>query len=247
VFLRLINSSGNARFLKIVALQQVGWNVSCQFGFAAQEPLGSAGGKNGMLEMRTISGLYDTYDQARLAVEELEDSGIPSRDISIVAPGGHDQDGTQDVDGTVAGAGLGAAVGGVGGLLSEMASFAIPGIGPVVGAGWLVTTLIGAATGGAVGGLLGFLTDAGVEEKDAHVYAEGIRRGSALVLARVDETQVAAGREILGRSSDTAALRREFEADGWAGFDDSADPWDEDTRDEYRRRQDEDPIIPPMP
>jgi hypothetical protein len=193
-------------------------------------------------EMRTISGLYDTYDQASLAVEELEDSGIPSRDISIVAPSG-----SGGAGGTVAGASVGAAVGGVGGLLAGLGSFSLPGIGPVVGAGWLATTLIGAAAGGALGGLLGSLTDAGVDEQEAHVYAEGLRRGGALVIARVDETQLPAAKAILGQSSDTAALRREFEADGWAGFDDSADPWDEDAREEYRRRQDEDPIITPLP
>jgi hypothetical protein len=198
-------------------------------------------------EMRTISGLYDTYDQARLAVEELEDSGIPSRDISIVAPSGSGPGGTQGAGATVAGASVGAAVGGVGGLLASLGSFSIPGIGPVVGAGWLVTTLIGAATGSTLGGLLGSLVDAGVDEREAHVYAEGLRRGSALVIARADETQANAAQAILGQSSDTAALRHEFEADGWAGFDDSADPWDEDARDEYRRRQDEDPIVSPFP
>jgi hypothetical protein len=117
----------------------------------------------------------------------------------------------------------------------------------VVGAGWLATTLIGAAAGGAVGGLLGSLTDAGIDEQDAHVYAEGVRRGRTLVIARVEETQADAAQAILGQSSDTAELRREFEADGWAGFNVSDDPWEEDARSEYRRGQDEDPIITPFP
>jgi uncharacterized membrane protein len=197
--------------------------------------------------MRTISGLYDTYEQATQAVEALEDAGVSSSDISLVAPGGSGSAEMQDADGTVAGAGVGAAVGGIGGLLAGLGAFAIPGIGPVVGAGWLATTLIGAAAGGAVGGLLGSLTDAGIDEHDAHVYAEGVRRGSTLVIARVDEAQADAAQAILGQSSDAAALRREFEADGWAGFDESADPWDEDARSEYRRSQDEDPIITPFP
>lgn len=55
---------------------------------------------------------------------------------------------------------IGAAVGGAGGLLAGLGAFAIPGIGPVVGAGWLVATLVGAAAGGVAGGLLGMLTDA---------------------------------------------------------------------------------------
>jgi hypothetical protein len=68
-----------------------------------------------------------------------------------------------------------------------------------------------------------------------------------LVIARVEETQADAAQAILGQSSDTAELRREFEADGWAGFNVSDDPWEEDARSEYRRGQDEDPIITPFP
>jgi hypothetical protein len=78
-------------------------------------------------EMRTISGLYDTFDQARLAVEELEDSGVSSRDISIVAPAGIGPGEAQDMGGTVAGASVGAAVGGVGGLLAGFGPLLFPG------------------------------------------------------------------------------------------------------------------------
>jgi uncharacterized membrane protein len=41
--------------------------------------------------------------------------------------------------------------------------------------------------GAATGGIIGSLTDAGLSEKDAHTYAEGVRRGGTLVTARVDE------------------------------------------------------------
>ena len=36
----------------------------------------------------------------------------------------------------------------------------------------------GAVAGGAAGGIIGSLTRAGVDEDDAHVYAEGVRRGA---------------------------------------------------------------------
>jgi hypothetical protein len=52
---------------------------------------------------------------------------------------------------------------------------------PRAAAGWLAATAVGAATGGVVGAL----TQAGVSEEDAHVYAEGVRRGGTLVSARV--------------------------------------------------------------
>jgi hypothetical protein len=37
-------------------------------------------------KMRTVSGLYNTYEQASNAVEALEDAGISSDDISVVSP-----------------------------------------------------------------------------------------------------------------------------------------------------------------
>jgi len=62
---------------------------------------------------------------------------------------------------------------------------AIPGLGPVVAAGWLAATAVGAAAGAATGGIVGALTEAGVSTEEAHSYAEGVRRGGTLVSARV--------------------------------------------------------------
>jgi hypothetical protein len=200
--------------------------------------------------MRTISGLYDTYEQASSAVEALEDAGISSNDISVVAAHGDQGSGNAgDADGTAEGAGVGAALGGVGGLLAGVGAFAIPGIGPVVGAGWLAAMLVGAAAGGVAGGLLGSLTDAGIDERDAHVYAEGVRRGGTLVIARVDEAQADAAQAILGKSGsiDTGLRRSEYETGGWAGFSGDDDARDPLARDEYRRKQDDDPMSTSFP
>ena len=184
--------------------------------------------------MRTITGLFDTRELADSAVRSLKDAGISSDDISIVAnnaDGSPVTDGDDVAEDAGAGAGIGAAVGGAGGLLAGLGALAIPGIGPVVGAGWLVSTLVGAATGavvgGATGGLIGALTDAGVDERDAHVYAEGVRRGGTLVTARVDETLVDAATAILGsdKGVNLDTRRRDYEASGWESFDETADPY----------------------
>ena len=102
------------------------------------------------------------------------------------------------------GAGVGAALGGGAGLLTGLGLMAIPGVGPVVAAGWLIATAVGAAAGavagGAVGGMIGALTASGVSEDDANVYAEGVRRGGTLVTAHVDDQRVSQAREILQRS-----------------------------------------------
>lgn len=181
---------------------------------------------------QTITGLFDQYDDARRAVQDLEAAGIAHRDISIV---GHDKHApTAGGDAAEAasedagiGAGLGAAAGGVGGLLAGLGLLAIPGVGPVVAAGWLAATAVGAAGGAAIGaaagGLVSALTHAGVPERDANVYAEGVRRGGTVIVAKVDESLVQIARNILGdeRSVDVVDRRNAYEAEGWNRFDDT--------------------------
>jgi uncharacterized membrane protein len=180
---------------------------------------------------KTLSALFDDYSEASAAVSALEAAGIPHSDISIVAnnsDGRHPDDRTSDV-GT--GAGAGAAVGGIGGLLTGLGIMAIPGVGPVVAAGWLVATAVGAvagaAIGGAAGGLIGSLTSSGVPEDEAHVYAEGVRRGGTLVTARVDDSREADAHAILQRrkSVDIRARGQAYRSGGWSRFDDRAPPY----------------------
>ena len=117
---------------------------------------------------KTVSALYDTYDAAHSAVSALEAAGIPHSDISIVANNSENWHRDDRPSNAAGGAGVGAAVGGVGGLLTGLGMLAIPGVGPVVAAGWLVATAVGAmagaAVGGATGGLVGSLTKEGVPE-----------------------------------------------------------------------------------
>ncbi len=114
------------------------------------------------------------------------------------------------------------------GLLAGIGSLAIPGVGPVVAAGWLIATLtgagVGAVVGGGAGGLVGSLTHAGVPEDDAHVYAEGVRRGGSLVTVRVDEDRAAEAERILDSRTfiDPVARRAEYQQTGWKQFDETA-------------------------
>ena len=160
------------------------------------------------MAQRTIARLYDSYDHAREVVNELEAAGVPHRDISLVAndrarngSGAGAASGGTTTAATSGGAGavLGTVVGGGAGLLAGIGALAIPGVGPVVAAGWLVATLTGAGIGAASGGLIGALTGAGVSQDEAHVYAEGVREGGSLVTVRVDEADAARAEEVLGR------------------------------------------------
>jgi hypothetical protein len=178
------------------------------------------------LEMETITGLYDSYDDARSVVSQLEDEGVSSDHISIV---GHDEEAneTYATEGAATGAGLGAVIGGGGGLLAGLGMLAIPGIGPVVAAGWLASTaagaVAGAVAGSVAGGIVGSLTSAGVADEDAQVYAEGVRRGSTLVSVRAEGEEIAVARTIINGSNpvDVPARRALYQDEGWVEFDET--------------------------
>jgi hypothetical protein len=170
---------------------------------------------------RTITHLYDSYADAAQVVDDLEAAGIPRDDISLV--------GRQDETETRAGpgAGGGAVLGGGVGLLAGIGSLAIPGVGPVVAAGWLVATLAGAVVGGGAGGIVGSLVHTGVSDEEAQVYAEGVRRGGSLVTVRTDEIRaVEAERIMTGRGYvDWRVRNQEYRDNGWVGFDEAAPPY----------------------
>src|SRR3954449_1644255 len=171
--------------------------------------------------MITISRLYDDYDTAARVVADLERAGLPHDDVSIVASNAEglydrdrttsgvdpahdrDHDGRDDrAEGAAAGAGIGATLGGVAGLLAGLGLLAIPGIGPVVAAGWLASTAAMAAAGGTAGGLIGALTQSGHDENEARTYAEGVQRGGTLVTVRVDDSRAATAEAIMQRYDD---------------------------------------------
>src|ERR1700731_1070494 len=179
---------------------------------------------------QTITALYDTYDSAVSAVNALETSGIPHSDISIVSNNVDNRfnkdRSTNAAEDAGKGAGIGAAVGGVGGLLTGLGLLAIPGVGPVVAAGWLVATAAGAAGGGTARGIICAPTQAGTSQEDAYLYAEGVRRGGTLVSARVADADRAQYEAVLDRSSvnlrDRGAAWRKA---GWQNFDPNAAPY----------------------
>jgi hypothetical protein len=188
----------------------------------------------------TISRLYDNYADAQKAVQGLEAAGVPHADISIVANnsdnwyGGNkvdrDHDGVDDrAEGAGKGAGIGAGLGGAAGLLAGLGLLAIPGLGPVVAAGWLAATAVGAAAGAATGGIVGALTEAGVSKEDAPLYAEGVRRGGTLVSARVADADRTRLDAILSQSAvnlqDRSAAWRKT---GWQTFDPASKPYGAD-------------------
>jgi hypothetical protein len=193
---------------------------------------------------KTITRLYNSHAEARAAVRELEAAGVSHGNISILVSNAdsaydektksfpdRDLDGNDDrAEGAASGGSVGAAVGGTAGLLAGLGLIAIPGVGPIVAAGWLVAALTGAAVGGTTGGIIGALSQqAGISDEEANVYAEGLRRGGALVSAKVDDKDAARVQSIMDRSSVRVADRAAaYRKSGWTTYDPSAKPFSRD-------------------
>jgi uncharacterized membrane protein len=171
---------------------------------------------------RTITRSYDSYETAAAVVEKLEVAGIPASDISVV---GRDE---RAKDSNAAeGAGIGAGVGGAAGLLAGLGLLAIPGIGPVVAAGWLASTAAGAVAGAAAGGLVGSFTSAGVDEDEAHYHAETVRRGGSVVSVKAADAHAATAEAIMDGATpiDRDTRAAQYREEGWTRFDEKADPY----------------------
>jgi uncharacterized membrane protein len=159
-----------------------------------------------------VAVVFNSHTQAEEAAAELRQAGVSDSAISVIAQQqGHttSTDGAGEAVAEKAGDAAKGAVGGaVLGTLLGVAALAIPGVGPLVGAGAIAASAVpgaaatGAALGAAGGGLLGLLTGHGVDERDAKYFETHIRNGAVFV--SVDTSQAGASpqavRDILERN-----------------------------------------------
>ena len=154
----------------------------------------------------TVCRLYNSYTDANRVILMLEAAGLPASETSVISnnsdawytnarnanviPMRKGETGSH-ADGKFEGAAIGAAIGATAATAASLVTIlALPGVGAVVGAGWLAAMLGSMAIGGVAGGLLGALTNAGISEEDAQVFVEGVRRGGTLVAARVPQSEL---------------------------------------------------------
>lgn len=146
-----------------------------------------------------LVGIYDTENEAIQSVEDLKRQGYSTEDISVIGKNEdevnkiNDATGTKTEEGLAAGAATGGALGGLVGLLAGVGALAIPGIGPLVAAGPIATTLTGAAVGAGAGGLAGALIGMGIPEEEAERYEGYVKEGKILVVVERRKNRVGDG------------------------------------------------------
>src|SRR5437764_2512625 len=147
-----------------------------------------------MTDRSTVVGVFELRSEADAAIYELQRAGFRDEQIGFIVRNEDTGAATTVEDGNTTEAAPGAAVGAVsggiiGGVIGAAAALLIPGIGPAIAGGILVTVLGGAAIGAAAGGIVGALVGMGVPEEEAHYYAGEFHSGRTLVTVRADGRQ----------------------------------------------------------
>jgi uncharacterized membrane protein len=139
----------------------------------------------------TLVGVFHTREQAERAVEDLRTAGFRNEDIGFavrpeegVKYASVDRD---DVD-TGPNAAEGALTGALtGGLVAAAMALTVPGIGPVLAGGVLLTALTGMAVGAATGGVVAGLIELGVPEDQAKYYEREVHAGRTVVIVKTGD------------------------------------------------------------
>lgn len=142
-----------------------------------------------------VFGIYKSAAQAERAVDILSAKGFSQNDISVLLPDNestkefaHEKN-TKAPEGAATGVTTGGIVGGTLGLLVGLGALTIPGLGPFIAAGPIMSALAGLGVGGTVGGIIGALVGMGIPEYEAKRYEGRLREGGVLLSVHCDTSQ----------------------------------------------------------
>jgi hypothetical protein len=160
----------------------------------------------------TTIGVFGSMSAAENALRVLDESGFPLENVSIV---GQNLESEKQVHGFITigdvakgGAGTGAWMGGLFGILIGAAFVWVPGFGPLMIAGPLAAALLGGVegvvAGAAGGGALGALVGWGVSKQHILKYEEYIKGGKYLVVINGSQEEIEKAKGILSKISSEA-------------------------------------------
>ncbi|WP_100331556.1 general stress protein [Bacillus xiapuensis] len=135
-----------------------------------------------------IIGVYENEQQAAEAVKDLKKKGYTVEEISVIAKNAKESsDITEEAkpsakDGAIAGATTGGAIG-IASVVAGLSTVLVPGLGALLAAGPIITTIGGAVVGASsgAGGLKHALMEMGVPDEEAERYSDDVQNGKFLV------------------------------------------------------------------
>ena len=159
-------------------------------------------------DKNAVVAVYDHHSDAEAAIKELQRSGVDLKRLSIVGKDYHTEEhvtGYYNTGDRMKYWGkLGAFWGGLWGFLLGSAFFWIPGLGPVVVGGpivsWIVGALEGAAIYGGLSALGAALYSVGIPKDSVLRYETALRSDKFLVIVHGSGEEVARAKDILGRT-----------------------------------------------
>lgn len=149
-----------------------------------------------MAKSKAVFGLFPNRQKVEEAVDALKGAGFSNTDISVLFA---ENVGTRDFahekstklpEGAATGGPTGAIIGGALGWLTGIGALAIPGAGPFIAAGPIVSMLAGAGVGGSLGWIAGALIGLGVPEYEAKRYEGRIKEGGILLSVHTDNADL---------------------------------------------------------
>ena len=157
---------------------------------------------------KAVYAIAISEGQANRVVDLLTESGCSPDDISVLFPdkettsGFSEEKDTMMPDGVMTGVASGGMLGGTLGLLVGIGALVIPGAGPLIATGPLLSTFSGVAAGATVGGIAGGLIAFGIPEIEAKHYENRITKGDILisVIADTDE-EVGRAKQVMHRAA----------------------------------------------
>jgi len=143
-----------------------------------------------------VFGIYSSEAHAAEGVDQLRMSGFQNTEVSVLFSenaGNKDlahRKSTKAPEGAATGAGTGLVIGGALGWLAGIGALAIPGLGPFIVAGPIISMLSGVGLMGTLGGIAGGLIGAGIPEYEAKRYEGRIRKGGILLSVHCDSVEL---------------------------------------------------------
>jgi len=150
----------------------------------------------------TVLGVFDNLADARAAVEDLRRADFNDARIGFITPdptrrpkGDMNVDRSKLDEGVGVGAVIGAALGGVAGLV--VAAGMLSPIGPAVVGGAIAAWLASLGVGAAAGTVVGALVAMGLTDDESRWYENELKKGRSLVIVAQADERAEEAREIL--------------------------------------------------